>query len=113
MISSSDVPACPACGSREVHPVQKVPDAAGALMNALEAEDPVEAFKNKIQTFYACRQCGRDQTDAWAAVQPEKRPEPGPLIGLEPSHAIVDDVDPLPLGIGAGGTLENGNGSGS
>ena len=57
MISSSDVPACPACGSREVHPVT-------------QADGP---------TLYACRQCGRDQTEAWAAIQPA--PPEVPVIG--------------------------------
>lgn len=63
MISSSDVPACPACGSREVHPVRQTDGA----------------------TLYACRQCGRDVTDAWAAIQPA--PEPKPVIG-EPSPDV-------------------------
>ncbi len=62
MISSSDLPACPACGCHAVHPVHNPPG-------------PV---------FYACKQCGRDNTAAWEAVQPEKRPEPTPVIGDVP-----------------------------
>ena len=76
MISSSDVPACPACGSREVHPVKK------------RADDPVFAHTTSLQTFYACRQCGRDVTQAWEAVQPAKRPEPEPVIA--DSHVPED-----------------------
>ncbi len=67
MISSSDVPACSACGSREVHPVTK------------RAEDPVLAHTTSLQTFYACRQCGRDVTQAWEAIQPA--PPVVPVIG--------------------------------
>jgi uncharacterized Zn finger protein len=59
MISSFDLPACPACGSREVHPVH----AAGR------------------PTLYACRGCGRDQTDAWAPLQAEQKPAQAPIIG--------------------------------
>ena len=69
MISSSDVPACPACGSREVHPVN-------------QADGP---------TLYACRQCGRDQTEAWEAIQP--KPPAVPLIG-SPGHAN-EDIDEI------------------
>jgi ribosomal protein L37AE/L43A len=57
MISASDVPACPACGCRDVHPISRVGSG----------------------TFYACRQCGRDVTDAWVDVQPA--PPPAPVIG--------------------------------
>ncbi len=60
MMSSSDLPACPACGSRRVHCVQDPP-----------------------RTFYACMECGRDQTEAWAAVQPALRPKPLPLVGAK------------------------------
>jgi len=66
MISSSDVPACPACGSREVHPVT-------------QADGP---------TLYACRRCGRDQTDAWASIQP--KPEPAPVIGDTVPHGTPE-----------------------
>lgn len=86
MISATDVPACPACGSREVHPVTQADGSA----------------------LYACRGCGRDQTDAWKAVQPA--PEPKPLIG-SPGHENedIDEIgqsnqlaaDPFPLGVGA------------
>jgi DNA-directed RNA polymerase subunit RPC12/RpoP len=57
MISATDVPACPACGSREVHPVRGRDD----------------------RTLYACRQCGRDNSDAWRDVQPPR--DPKPVIG--------------------------------
>lgn len=59
MLSASDLPACPACGSHAVHCIHNPPG----------------------PKFYACKQCGRDQTAAWTAVQPERRPEPKPLIG--------------------------------
>ncbi len=79
MISSSDVPACPACGSREVHPVTK------------RAEDPVFAHTTSLQTFYACRQCGRDVTAAWEAIQPA--PPVVPVIG-SPGHEN-EDIDEI------------------
>jgi DNA-directed RNA polymerase subunit RPC12/RpoP len=69
MISAHDVPACPACGSREVHPVQGRDD----------------------RTLYACRQCGRDNTDAWRNVQPPK--DPKPVIG-SPGHEN-EDIDEI------------------
>lgn len=71
MFSSADLPACPACGSREVHGVRG----------------------SDNRTVYACRQCGRDQTDAWESVQPHKKPEPKPLIG-SPGHAN-EDIDEI------------------
>ncbi len=74
MISATDVPACPACGSREVHPVR-------------QARGP---------TLYACRGCGRDQTEAWLPLQAEDKPAPAPVIGPP-----ADPADPHPLGIGA------------
>lgn len=87
MISASDVPACPACGSREVHPV-------------VQADGP---------TLYACRQCGRDQTQAWEAVQPGDRPEPEPVIAdtfvPPPDQETIRDAC-LRLGVGATVKLE-------
>ena len=88
MISATDVPACPACGSREVHPVRGRDD----------------------QTLYACRQCGRDNTDAWRDVQPPRTPKP--VIGAPDDETIAEAAmrlgreraglpDPLALGIGA------------
>ncbi len=74
MMSSADLPACPACGSREVHGVRGPDD----------------------RVLYACRQCGRDQTQAWESVQPRKRPEPIPAIGPK-----AEEPDPHPLGVGA------------
>lgn len=62
MFSSADLPACPACGCREVHGVR--------------GQDG--------RTLYACRQCGRDQTEAWEAVQPKKRPKPKPVVNRPP-----------------------------
>ena len=67
MISASDVPACSACGCREVHPVIRVP-------TDLEADVIVTH-----ETLYACRQCGRDVTDIWKAIQPA--PPPVSLLG--------------------------------
>ncbi len=60
MLSASDLPACPACGSHAVHCIHNPPG----------------------PRLYACKQCGRDQTAAWEAVQPERKPEPGPVIGV-------------------------------
>ncbi len=57
MMSSSDLPACPACGSRTVRSVRR------------EKDDKPAA------TFYACAQCGRDRTDAWNEIQPAPPPE--------------------------------------
>lgn len=97
MLSSSDVPACPACGSREVHPVTK------------RAEDPVFAHTTSLQTFYACRQCGRDVTEAWKAIQPAPPAEPvigPPDVPCETPHKSLEP-DPLTLGICA---EMNGNG---
>lgn len=69
MISSSDVPACPACGSRKVHPVQG----------------------RDGETLFACQQCGRDNTEAWKSIQPA--PPVKPLIG-SPGHAN-EDIDEI------------------
>ncbi len=69
MISATDVPACPACGSREVHPVRGRDD----------------------RTLYACRQCGRDNTDAWRDVQPPR--DPKPVIGA-PEEEFVPPAAP-------------------
>jgi len=91
MISATDVPACPACGSREVHPVQGRDD----------------------RTLYACRQCGRDNTDAWRNIQPPRNPKavigppdqdhPDPVIDFarKLSRERAGVPDPLDLGIGA------------
>lgn len=81
-MSSSDLPACPACGSIEVRAIQKLPEKAGA--------------GEALETFYACAGCGRDQTEAWRAVQPAKKPRPKRLIGPAPKPA-----DPMKLGVGA------------
>lgn len=77
-MSSSDLPACPACGCRRVHVVKDPP-----------------------RTFYACMECGRDQTSAWEAVQPESRPEPAPVIGEPEPADQATPADPQQLGIGA------------
>ncbi len=55
MMSSSDLPGCPACGSRKVRAVHKLKDGGG---------DEI------LDTFYACAQCGTDRTQAWKDVQP-------------------------------------------
>ena len=104
MISSSDLPACPACGCRDVHPITKPKPKTIieglADMIAADPDVPVE-----FDTFYACRQCGRDVTDAWRTVQPEKIPEAKisgvDLAGDEPDQTEVIDVEPHALGIGA------------
>lgn len=90
MISSSDVPACSACGSRAVHPVTQADG----------------------RTLYACRQCGRDVTEAWEAVQPA--PPVVPVIGepepfVPPADKETIHEAAMRLGIGAGQTLENGS----
>jgi len=58
MMSSSDLPACPACGSRKVRAVHR----------------PTEEGKPPA-TFYACAQCGKDRTQAWEEIQPAPPPE--------------------------------------
>ena len=80
MLSASDLPACPACGSREARAVQH-----------LGHEDDME-----LTTLYSCAGCGRDVTDNWRAVQPEKK-RPKPMTHLGP----INSPDPLSLGIGA------------
>jgi DNA-directed RNA polymerase subunit RPC12/RpoP len=92
MISSSDVPACPACGCREVHPVTRPPERS--VIEKLA--DDIAAEPETLQTFYACRNCGRDNTEAWKAVQPA--PEPKPVIG-NPEPTI--DAEAHRLGIAA------------
>lgn len=85
MISASDVPACPACGCREVHPITKVSEPS-RFLNPLTKQVEGSATWS---TFYACRQCGRDVTEAWKHVQPA--PEPKPVIGSpdpEPPETI-------------------------
>lgn len=57
-MSSSDLPACPACGVRTVRSVHR----------------PAEHDK-PAATFYACSQCGSDRTQAWEEVQPPPPPE--------------------------------------
>jgi hypothetical protein len=105
MISSSDLPACAACGCRDVHPITKPKPKTiiEGLADAIAADPniPVE-----FDTFYACRQCGRDVTDAWSEVQPEKIPKPKSIIGVdlagdEPDRTEVTVVEPHALGIGA------------
>jgi DNA-directed RNA polymerase subunit RPC12/RpoP len=71
MISSADVPACPACGSREVHPVQGRDD----------------------RTLYACRQCGRDNSEAWRNIQPPR--EPKPVIGAPEPFIPTPDKETI------------------
>ena len=93
MISALDVPACPACGSREVHPVQ----------TGERVDCDVFAHTTRLKTFFACRGCGRDQTDAWAPLQNRLEPiEPGTLnTVIGPPDLLEDPPDPLDLGIGA------------
>jgi len=79
MISSADVPSCPACGAREVHPVKVLGS----------------------PTLYACRGCGRDQTDAWTPLQEEKKPEPKPVIGRPPEDPETIREAAMRLGIAA------------
>ena len=96
MISATDVPACPACGSREVHPVKT------------RVDDDTFAHTTVLKTLFACRGCGRDNTAAWESIQPA--PEAVPVIGPPDGETIFDaamrlgsagEPDPLTLGIGA------------
>jgi hypothetical protein len=34
-------------------------------------------------------ECGRDQTEAWAAVQPDRRPKPAALVGAEKAKTPI------------------------
>ncbi len=83
MISSSDVPACPACGCRDVHPITKM----RPLAELAAIPDIMKPGVKAVEVFYACRQCGRDVTDAWVDIQPA--PEPASVIG-------PPDPDPVP-----------------
>ncbi len=76
MMSSSDLPACPACGARKVRAVQRMPE-------------PGDPPGKTMTTLYGCAQCGRDRTDAWEAVQPP--PLSASPIGT-PGHAN-EDID--------------------
>lgn len=60
MMSGSDLPACPACGSREVRTVHKP-----------------KTDTEPAAIFYGCAQCGKDRTDAWVEIQPPPPPEKG------------------------------------
>jgi DNA-directed RNA polymerase subunit RPC12/RpoP len=82
MMSSSDLPACPACGSREVRAVHR----------PAEAEKPAA-------TFYACAQCGRDRTEAWEEVQPPPAPEKGKVPPKPAKKTIAQEC--YELGIAA------------
>jgi DNA-directed RNA polymerase subunit RPC12/RpoP len=94
MISATDVPACPACGSREVHPVHKMPPRTRS--ETLLGEDP------PLETFYACRGCGRDQTDAWKDITPKPKMKPlTPESAARKFDLLNPAPDPLKLGIGA------------
>ncbi len=81
MLSTSDLPACPACGCRAVHAVQDPP-----------------------RTFYACMQCGRDQTEIWKSVQPDKRPAPVSIIGKPPP---CEDIAKHPTQLGIAATVKS------
>ena len=70
MLSSSDLPACSACGSREVQTVHKYAEFPEVNEISHEIEE-----KKILQTFYACAGCGRDVTDAWTEIQPPAAPE--------------------------------------
>jgi 5-methylcytosine-specific restriction endonuclease McrA len=94
MISASDVPACSACGCREVHPVTKT--TRSPFLNPLTRQ--VEETGEFLETFYSCRQCGRDVTDAWKDIQPA--PEPKPVIG-SPDPEPAEPPDAHALGIAA------------
>jgi DNA-directed RNA polymerase subunit RPC12/RpoP len=105
MISATDVPACPACGSREVHPVHKM---APTESEKLLGIDP------PLEVFYACRGCGRDQTDAWRDITPKPKMKP-----LTPASAAskFDELNPPPadketirdaaMRLGVGATIKN------
>ena len=102
-MSTSDLPACPACGCRRVHAVSKPkpkPKSGGEQL--LEAA--FDEMGLKMQTFYACGQCGRDQTEAWKSVQPEKRPEAVPLIGEQPP---CEDIAKHPTQLGIAATVKS------
>jgi len=101
MISSSDLPSCPACGCREVHAIRSL-----RPQSELDKIPPIEEqLKNTLRTFYACKNCGADRTDAYETVQLEERPEPKKIIGPPGSRDKVS-LDAHNLGIAA--TLKNG-----
>ena len=76
MMSSSDLPACPACGIRTVRSVRRpVADRREAHSRDAPIRHPDEVITAQIMTFYACSQCGKDRTEAWEAIQPPPPPE--------------------------------------
>ena len=87
MMSTSDLPACPACGARRVRSVLRYPQ---------DGDPPGTAAR----TLYACAQCGSDRTDAWEAVQPPPAPEKAFDQEAKDRHAD-DNVEAHTLGIGA------------
>lgn len=86
MMSSSDLPACPACGSRKVRAVHKF---AGGGDGEI------------LATFYACLQCGTDRTEAWKEVQPKPAPEKAFNQEAKERHVEQDLEEPHVLGIAA------------
>lgn len=109
MLSSSDLPACSACGSREVKTVHRTPERS--VIEKLA--DDIEAGETKLQTFYACAGCGRDVTDAWVAIQPAKLTDEEIGGTIEALHQVVvvdkvldEDEEAHSLGIAA--TVNNG-----
>ena len=77
MFSSSDLEPCPACGGSEFHAIR-----SHRPQSELAEVPPIEEqLQNTLRTFYACKNCGRDRTDAVEAVPNEGRPGPEPIIG--------------------------------
>lgn len=101
MISSSDVPACPACGCREVHAIPIFSTRIRRPFPPIE-----EQLKHSTRTiFYSCKQCGGDRTSDWADVREEEKPEPKKIIGPPGSREKIS-ADAHNLGIAA--QLKNG-----
>lgn len=84
MMSSSDLPACPACGSREVRAVHR------------PATDTQPAA-----IFYGCAQCGKDRTDAWTEIQPPPPPEKGRKPPKPATKTIAQEAHELGILAGA------------
>lgn len=87
MFDSSDLDPCPACGGREFHAIRSLrPQSELAEVPPIE-----EQLQNTLRTFYACKNCGRDRTDAVEAVPNEGRPGPEPIIGPPGSREKISD----------------------
>jgi hypothetical protein len=55
-----------------------------------------------LETFFACRNCGRDVTDAWKEIQPAPKAEA--VIGPPPDPLEPDDLEATAFRLGIAAT---------